>query len=308
MATITTSVLPNELQVYYQKVFLKRAEANQIMKEGAQKRSLGQNMGKTLWFNRYTALTQQTTALTEGENPPVSTITSSVVSGVLAEYGLTLKVGKFQSLTSIDVNNAEKIATMGANMGLSLDAITRDSALEGFGSLFGPTSTITASTVASSDVVTAAGLRMVVENLETNKAMPYEDGFYLGKFQPKTKTSLIKDSTWVNAKTYSDVKKLYNGEMGELYQVRCLLSTNGTTSAGAAGTASSSVTLYHNYIHGMDSFGVYDLSGDQPELIIVPNTPDSGNPAGRVSFISWAGSYLAMPLNTSFGYIWKTTA
>ena len=121
---------------------------------------------------------------------------------------------------------------------------------------------------------------------------------YLGKAQPFTKADLLNDSTWINAKTYSDVKDLYKGEMGELYQVRWLNNIDGLSATGSS--TSSSVSIYSNYIHGSDAFGCYDLSGDMPRLYIVPNSPDSGNPAGRVSFASWAGSYAVQTLNSAW--------
>src|SRR5690606_25381067 len=131
-------------------------------------------------------------------------------------------------------------------------------------------------------------VRDIVEQLEINKARSYSDGYFMAKIAPQSKTSLVKDPTWVNAKSYSDVKDLYKGEMGELYQVRFLLNVDANTSTGSG--AASTVTLYHNYFHGADALGCYDLSGDAPKLYIVPDKADSGNPAARFSLASWAGS------------------
>jgi N4-gp56 family major capsid protein len=138
--------------------------------------------------------------------------------------------------------------------------------------------------------------------------MPYDDGFFMGKAQPYTKADLINDSTWINAKTYSDVKDLYKGEMGELYQIRWLLNKDGYSTTGAAGTSSSAVAVYHNYVHGKEAFGCFDLEGDKPRLMIVPNQIDSGNPAGRFSLASWAGVYATKILNSSWIYVLKTGA
>jgi len=301
----TTSTLSNEVKTYYDKVFLKRASYELVCKEGAQMRTHSQNEGKTIWFNRYNPMENDpaNALLSEGVNPAICSITAANVSAVLAEYGRTVKISKFLSLTSIDKNNAEKIAVVGQHMGETMDRIVRNE-LDNGTARYGNGSNV--STVATSDTLTGAELRRVVQLLEVAKAPAYEDNTYIGKFAPQTKTSLILDSTWLNAKTYSDVKKIYTGEMGELFQVRCLLNKNPNSSTGAAGTAASAVTVYHNYIHGAEAFGCFDLEGDKPKLDIVTNKVDSGNPAGRFSLASWSGSYVSKMLNSAWAYALKT--
>jgi N4-gp56 family major capsid protein len=296
--TETSATMSKEMSTFYEKVFLKRATYPLILKEGAQVRTHGQNDGKVLRFNRYDAQTINTTALTEGDNPPVSNVTACNIDVTLQEYGHTFKMSKFLTLTSIDVNNREKIELLGQNMGETLNRLVRNELESGATTVYPGSKT--ASTIAASDVLSASVIRTSVRKLEINKAPTYSDGMYLGKAQPYTKADLLNDSTWINSKTYSDVKDLYAGEMGELYQVRWLNNIDGYASTGAAGTSSSSVDVYSNYIHGSDAFGCYDLSGDMPRLYIVPNAPDSGNPAGRVSFASWAGSYAVKTLNTNW--------
>jgi len=153
-------------------------------------------------------------------------------------------------------------------------------------------------------------VRLAVNTLEVNKAVPFEDGFYLGKTNPHDKVKLLADTTWVNAKTYSDVKDLYKGEIGELYQVRFLLDHGGTGGNGVTdtgtGATSSSVTLYHPYIHGMDAFGTYDLDGDKPHLDIIADKVDAANPAGRFSLASWSGSFVAKILNSNWLVVVKS--
>lgn len=304
--TETTSTLSKEMQTYYEKVFLRRGTIPLILKEGAQMKTHDNNNGATIRFNRYDVQTIDTTPITQGNNPPVCNITSCNVDVTLAEYGRTFKMSKFLTLTSIDVNNKEKIELLGDNMGRTINRLVRDE-FETDGTLSFPNSK-TASTITASDVLSASVIRLTVRALEISETPVYSDGMFVGKSQPYTKADLLNDSTWINSKVYSDVKLLYAGEMGELYQVRWLNNIDGYTTKGAAGTSSSAVDTYSNYIHGSDAFGCYDLSGDMPKLYIVPNTPDSGNPAGRVSFASWAGSYAVKVLNTAWLKVLRTGA
>ena len=68
----------------------------------------------------------------------------------------------------------------------------------------------------------------------------------------------------------------------------------------AASTDSSGVARYMTYVHGDNSFGVYDLETNKPQLFILHNVVDSGSPAGRVSYISWAGAYATKLLNDTW--------
>lgn len=300
----TTSTLSPEVSTYYEKVFLKRAEYELIAKEGGQIRTHASNEGRTVNFTRYTPLTINTTPLGEGSNPSLSNITASTISVVLSEYGQTVQTSKFLTLVGIDKNMAEKIELVGQNMGESLNRLVINELKNGTAAYANGKNT---STYAASDVFAASMIRNITKTLELNKAMPYKDGFYIGKADPMTKYRLLADSTWVNAKTYSDVKGLYKGEMGELYQVRWLLNKDYTSAVGAASEASV-VAAFNTFIHGDNSFGCYDLEGDKPKLYILPNIVDGSSPAGRISKISWAGTYAAKILNSDWVIVAKTPA
>jgi N4-gp56 family major capsid protein len=290
-----TTTLTAEMKLYYDKVFLARAMKKLVLEQGAQKKSLSNGEGKSLVFTRYSPQPINTTALSEGANPSVSLLTVANVSCTLAEHGRSFKISRFLSLTSIDMNNKEKIEVAGQSMGETINRIMRGE-LENGTAYFANGKK--ASTIKTSDTIDAADIRAVVEALEIQQAMEYDDGFFLGKTVPQHKTSIVKDSTWVNSKTYSDVKDLYRGEMGEMYQVRFLLSTDPASGTGSG--ASSTVTVYHTYIHGDQAVGSYRLEGDIPKLYILANPVDSNNPTGRYSLVSWAGSYVAKILNSNW--------
>lgn len=298
----TTGTLSPEVSTYYDKVFLARAEYELVAKEGGQIRTESANEGRTVNFTRYTPLTINTTPLGEGSNPSLSNITASTIAVTLSEYGQTVQMSKFLTLTGIDKNSAEKIELVGQNMGQTLNRLVLNELNNGTAAFANGKNT---STYAASDTFSASMIRTLTRTLELGLAMPYKDGFFLGKIPPQGKYQLLGDSTWVNAKTYSDAKDLYKGEMGELYQVRWLLNKDWASSVGAASEASV-VAAFNTYVHGRDAFGVYDLAGDQPKLYILPNIVDGSSPAGRISKVSWAGTYAAKILNTSWVSVLKT--
>lgn len=298
----TTGTLAPEVSTYYEKVFLKRADYEYVAKEGGQIRTHASNEGRTVNFTRYTPLAINTTPLGEGSNPSLSNITASTIAVTLSEYGQSIQVSKFLSLVSIDKNMAEKISLVGQNMGQSLNRLVLNELNNGTAYFANGKNT---STYAASDTFSASMIRGITRTLELNKAPLYKDGMYMGKASPQTKYQLLGDTTWINAKTYSDVKDLYKGEMGELYQVRWLLNKDYASAVGAASEASV-IAAFNTYVHGADAFGAFDLEGDKPKLYILPNIVDGSSPAGRISKISWAGSYAAKILNSDWVIVAKT--
>lgn len=300
MAAQTTSGLSQEMSTYYEKVFLARAEYEYIFNQGGQMRSMPANEGKTVNFTRHTPLATATTALTEGVNPAEVNLTATTVSATLAEYGNTVKISRFLSLTSIDANNKEKIEVVGQNMGETLDEITRNELFTGATSQFagGKASLVT---IGITDVLSVNEIRKGVRTLKKNKARRFQDRIapWILKAGPDTTYDLTTDSTFLSADIYDNgAEKLYNGELGKILGARVIESPNQkeTVDGGA-----SSADLVSNFLHGADAFGCIDLVGDKPQLYIIPNTKiDSNNPAGRFSTVAWATTYTCKTLNSSW--------
>ena len=302
MTVQTTTGLSQEVAIAYQKRFLERAQNYLVMKEGGQMRSHESNEGKTLRFTRYTPLAVVTTPLTEGANPSEVDLTATNVDVTLSSYGTSVKVSRFLSTVSIDERDKEKIDVVSENMGKTLDTIVREELFSGAtAQLAGGKSALSA--IAASDVLSADEIRKAVRTLEANGAWQYKGrGNWIGKIQPYTKFDFTNDPTWENAAVYSNVDALYLNELGIMHGVRLLNSNNGKSE-------SSTATVYSNFIHGKEAFGVFDLSADAPKMYIVPGSkPDSGNPAGRFGFISWAGTYAVKTLNSNWIINIKTGA
>jgi hypothetical protein len=206
---ISTGTLAPAMATYYEKVFLARTEYELVLAEGAQVRTHPANEGRTVNFTRMNPFTVITTPLGEMSNPVTCAINLSTVSMTLSEYGLTTYTGRFASLTSIDFNQKEAISTMGQNMRETLNQLV-GAELQNGTAFYGNTHAI--DTLAAGDTLDACDIRAIVQTLELNKAMKYSDGMFLGKTDPYSKKNLLADTTWVNSKTYSDVKGLYAGK------------------------------------------------------------------------------------------------
>jgi N4-gp56 family major capsid protein len=308
MTAQVTTGLTQEMSIYYEKTFLDRAEYEYIFAEGAQMRSLPANEGKQVNFTRHTPLATVTTALSEGTNPAENALTATTVSAQLAEYGTTVKISRFLSLTSIDQNNEEKIEVVGQNMGETVDELTRNElATGGTAQLAGAKAALT--DVGTTDVMSVVEIRKGVRTLKKNKAKRFQSKIapWVAKLGPDTSYDLTADTTYINADIYDNgAEKLYNGELGKILGARLIESPNQkeTVDGGA-----SSADIIWNFLHGQNAFGCIDLTGDKPDVFIIPNTKiDSGNAAGRFSLVSWAGSYVTKTLNANWLLAIKTGA
>lgn len=305
MANVNVStVLTQEMMTYYEKVFLERAKVQLVNEQGAVKRTHPGNMGRTINFTRQEPLAISTSPLNEASNPSPCVITASTVSVTLSEYGAATIHSKLLSLTSIDEGMKEVIDSFGQNMGETINAVAGNTLA--CGTAFFPNGH-NVSNVTTGDVLNACACVYTVQALELKRALPYEDGFYLGKTTIQNKPSLLRDTTWINAKTYSDVKDLYKGEMGELYQIRWLLNGQTLSGLGNAGAAACTSVCYYSYVHGRQAFGTVKLEGDMPKLYITTGA-DSNNIAGRATYIAWAGTYAAVRLNDNWIQVVKAVA
>jgi N4-gp56 family major capsid protein len=290
---------------YYEKVFLARSEYELVLKEGAQMRTHPDNSGRTVNFTRYNPLTIITDPLGEASNPVTCLINASTVAMTLSEYGLTTVHSKLLTLVSIDSGMKEKIELVGQNMGETLNRLVRNE-LDDAASYYPNGHSVT--NIAAGDVLDSCNIRLMVRTLELSNAMAYKDGLFIGKTDPYSKHKLLGDTTWINGKTYSDIKDLYKGEMGELYQVRWLLNKDLLSGTEATSVAASAVVRFYTFVHGDNAFGCYDLAQDKPKLYILPNQVDSNSPVGRVSYVSWAGSYAVKLLNSDWALAARFTA
>lgn len=304
MATNKTSdaALSPIMQTLYHKTFLERAAFELIHEKGAQMKEIENNVGKTVNFTRFSRLPVATTPLTEGSDPSESSLSTTTVSATFAEYGDLVKISRLLSLTDIDPNAKEKIELLGQGMGETLDTLVRTALVAGSTKRYAGGKVL--STVATSDIFSAAEVRKAVTQLKKNYAIPYTDlpsrhAKFIGKVGPDTSYDITGDSTWVNASIYDNgAEALYSNSIGTLHSVMFYEAANQYVQEDAG---ASSADVFSNFIHGKEAFGCIDLANDKPQLHIVPgNKVDSGNRTARVGSIAWAGSFVSKVLNSDW--------
>lgn len=282
------------MQTYYDKVFLERAELDQNYSWGAQIKKMPKNMGKTVYFNRFSPLAVATTALTEATNPSSVDMTSTIVSATVAEYGNYTTVGSLFNLTSIDEGLKEHSEVMGQNAGETLDELTAKE-LSGNATAQLATGKSALTDIATSDTLDGAEIRKAVRTLKQNKAKKFDNGLFRGIISVSGAYDLRGDSEWLDAYRYTDASNIRNGVVGKLHGVEFMETNNEVNE-------SSTTTVYHNYIFGKNSYGQVDIaSTSTPKMYVkMPNANSTDNPLDLFSRVGWKATFVAKVLNADW--------
>lgn len=281
------------MQIFYDKVFLDRAEMELRYDFGAQKKTMPKNSGKTIYFNRFSPLAVATTALTENTNPSGVDMSSTVVSATIAEYGNYTRVASLFEMTSLDEGLKEHVEVMSQNAGETLDTLIAAELSANATAQIVSGKVLTA--VAATDTLTGAEIRKAVRTLKKNKAKTFEDGLFRAIIPTSAAYDLRGNSEWLNANTYVNVDLYKNGQLGVLHGVKFAETVNEVT-------VSSTVTVYETYVFGKNAYGMLNLAG-QPEKRIIVKTPgasDTSNPLDMYSTIGWKSYFVAKVLNSAW--------
>jgi len=127
--------------------------------------------------------------------------------------------------------------------------------LMGSSNVFFPNGEANRASLVRADVVSTDVVRTVVAQLRINGAMPFVEAKFIGVVDPWVEMDLSKDGTFINAASYSNLKQLLVGEIGDWMGVRwkrsnfipilsTLATTNLTFSAQDVGAPQANCTNF----------------------------------------------------------------
>ena len=299
-AQSTTTTLSQQMSIFYDKVFLERAMLALRYDYGATKKTMPLNSGKTIYFNRMTPLALQTTPLTEGTTPSAISMSSTIVSATVAQYGTYTAVSDMFALTSIDVGLKEHVSVMAQNAGETIDTlIAAELSANATVQLAGGKANITA--IAATDVLTGAEIRKAVRTLKINKARMFPEGMFRSIVPAAAAYDLRGNTEWQNSLIYTDASDYKKGVLGSIHGVR-FVETNNQISE------SSTVTVYSTFVFGDGSYAMLNLEGQPAQHIFykIPGANDTSNPLNLYSTVGWMAYFVAKMLNANWCIAIKT--
>lgn len=329
MAVQSQSTLSTSYQGYFSKKLLGYAVQDLRLNEYATEAELPKNVGSlSISFFRPSAPTvANVQTLTEGT--PISTFGNfslTKIDATLAQIGEAAKVTDIVSMTSLFDALKQNIELFGHNCALYADNISRNAlAAQTTGLTIrraaGAADWTTLNSNTTTSYATATDLVDARTALVKARA-PSIDGGYVAVTPPEVTRDLMKDTDWLEAAKYSDVKKLYKGEVGSLYGVRVVEATNPFVATGSA-TAADEYTyatagnaglvagakVFTTMVLGKGAFGVPKLGGTQSPWkpqVIINDKPDKIDPLNQFITAGWKAFYTAVVLNNQWGIALKT--
>lgn len=300
---------------YYDTLFLKVAEKKLVHKQLGQinrqiaKGEGGYGSGAVYW-TKWVNLTTVTSG--SGEGVPTSAVTLSAVSvtGTTAQYDNAVSISDIMAYVSFGDVMKAAIERLAYNAGISIDTVVRGQ-IYNSGTTLRVESAAHYSSITSTGTLTVGGVRRAVRSLHRNDAQELADGFYVAVVHPDQTYDLQGDTTtggWIDANKYTDANavKLLNGEIGKLYGVRFLETSNGAVIAGSS-TYVGSATIYVASFFGRDAFGVTELQ-NLKTYIKDFGSAGAADPTNKIATAGWKTTFGAATLNSSFFVNYQSVA
>lgn len=255
--------LSKEMKTYYSDYLIDNAIPKLVHDQFGQKHPIPKNGGKTIEFRKYSPLPKLTTPLQEGVTPDGQSLNMSTVEATVAQYGGYITLSDMLLLTAIDNNLVQATKLLGAQAGATLDTITREVLNGGTNVEFAGGKSARGDLDAES-LLTVDDIKRAVRKLKSQNAEQI-NGSWVGIIHPDIAYDLTNDPAWKDVKTYSDPSDIYEGEIGKIFGVRFVETTEAKVWAGAGNGGRA---VYSTLILGDNAYGVTEISGGGLEHIV----------------------------------------
>ena len=285
----TSSGLTDEMKTYYSDYLIDNATPKLVHDQFGQKHPIPKNGGKTIEFRKYSPLPKLTTPISEGVTPDGQSLNMSTIEATVAQYGGFIELSDVLLLTAIDNNLVQATKLLGAQAGSTLDTITREVLNGGTNVIYaGGKSARTA--LDETALLTVDDIKKAVRLLKNQNAEPI-DGSWVGIIHPDIAYDLTNDPAWKDVKTYSDPDDWYEGEIGKIFGVRFVETTEAKIWAKAG---SGSRAVYSTLILGDNAYGVTEISGGGLQHIVKQlGSAGTGDPLDQRATAGWKATKVA---------------
>lgn len=245
--------LSPEMRTFYSRNLLESAKANLVHTQFGERRPLPAGGGKVIQWRKWSAFPKALTPLTEGVTPDGTPVNVGSVSAQIRQYGDYTTVSDLLELTAIDNVITEISSKHGENAGLTIDTLVRNELNCGTQVIYAPKYVEGSETAVSyrhaldkTAVLTPEVIAKAVTQLKKNNA-PKFDGSYVCIIHPSVAHDLITNYDWIDVQKYANVDSILSGEIGKLYGVRFVESTEAKIFYGANLKGSTRNLSVHAY-------------------------------------------------------------
>lgn len=300
--TINTASTTYTNKTFYEKKALETAKTQLVHANFGQKREIPRNSGKRVEFRRYDLFDVDAASLTleEGVTPEAQNLSQTKVEAEVKQYGAYVITSDLLNMTAFDNVINDSAELLGEQLGRCIEYVTRDAMLAGASAQWAGGKTAT-DEITATDVMTINEIRKAVRTLKKNKARRFIEGgkpHFVCIADPDVAFDLQDDSKWENVNTHQkNAEAIYTGELGQLYGVVFVESTEGYVEEGAG---AGGADIHHTMVFGADAYGTIDIDNSGSIRTIIKLAQDGGteDPLEQRSTIACkVAAYAAAVLN-----------
>lgn len=228
--TQSTSTMSRLNKTFYDRQLMESAKTRFIHAKFGQKRPIPSHSGRTVEFRRWNLFdpTEVMNGLEEGVTPESQALSQTAIEARLEQYGAYVEVSDLLDLTGYDRVIADSAELLGEQLGTVVEWVTRDAMCSGANVQYANGKEERAE-LESGDKLTVEEIRKAVRSLRKAKARMYSDGGRKPHFicicSPEATYDLQSDPNWQDVSKYSNAEQIYSGEIGRLYGVVFVEST-----------------------------------------------------------------------------------
>lgn len=240
--------------------------------------------GNKVEWRKFNKFEKALTPLKEGVIPSGQEFGMTSITATVTQHGAYVAISDRLEHEAYDDVIFGASEEMGATAGETKDTLTRNilsaSATVAYCPI-GDTKVESDSALTSAAILTSKMVNRAATWLKKNKA-PKIDGKYIAIIHPSVAEDLRESEGWKSAHIYAATTEIFNGEIGELHNVRFIESTAcRITKTGASGGA-----VYETYFMGKDAYAEIEPNGESMQLII-KGKESAGGPLEQFSTIGF---------------------
>jgi N4-gp56 family major capsid protein len=228
--TINTLQTTQLNKTFYDRQLLESARTRFVHAKFGQMRPIPRNSGKRVEFRRWNLFDANAAmkALEEGVTPSGQSLSQSNVEALVSQYGAYVEVSDLLDMTGYDQVITESAELLGEQLGTVVEWVTRD-AMNAGNNVQRAGGKTTRAALTADDKLTVDEIRKAVRTLKRGKARPFcEDErkpHFICICSPDATYDLQNDALWQDVSKYSNAEAIYSGEIGRLFGVVFVEST-----------------------------------------------------------------------------------
>ena len=279
----TSSALSAGMQTYYNRELLRTFEPNLVHLQFGDEHRMPPHSGLVMNMRKLIPLETNTKALSEGDPGESVMLAETEVTVQLQQYGEYAGCTDKLDVSHLDMDIMRRTKLFGDAGARSIDAVVREELAKCANVIYAGGKASRAELTAA-DKLTSRELRKAVKTLKKNHAQTF-GGYFVAIIGPDTMYDLQEDEAFVKVSQYQDKENIYTGEVGRLFGVRLVETTEAKIfeGAGASGADVASVIVLGQY-----AYGVTSLKGAKPRVIVKPaGSAGTADPLDQISTVGW---------------------